>query len=171
MRSRRLILFHLVLVAVSLCSAQTSHVADALAKIAPILREKTAVPLRFPSSIPVLDNETALYAITRSVDQTAYWVVLGATPDCYGQHQCSYGFFVGTTRPVRDFVGDKRGSAVELRNGVNGSFYDTVCGAYCDESLIVWNEGRYNYIIGLKAEKKSTMVQVANSAIESARRM
>jgi hypothetical protein len=82
------------------CSAQSSHLIEVLAEVAPTLRDTTSVPLRFPSHIPGLDKETQLYAITRSVDVTGYEVVLGATPDCQGQHVCSYGFLVGTTRSV-----------------------------------------------------------------------
>ena len=169
-RSRDLIPLFLVFVAVLLCSAQTSRLVEVLAEIAPSLRDQTPVPLRFPSHIPDLDKEPELYATTRSVDQTGYDVVLGAMPDCQGQHVCSYGFLVGTTRPVSDFVSDRVGIAVPLRKGISGTFYDTVCGAYCDESLIVWSEGNYHYIIGLKAEKKSNMVVVANSAIGRAMR-
>jgi hypothetical protein len=158
------------IVAVVLCSAQLSHLIEVLAEVAPTLRDTTSVPLRFPSHIPILDKETELYAITRSVDGTGYEVVLGATPDCRGQHACSYGFLIGTTRPISSIVSDRRGSAVALFRGINASFYDTVCGGYCNESLIVWSEGKYHYIIGLKAEKKSNMILVANSAIEGARR-
>jgi len=103
------------------------------------------------------------------VDQTGYEVVLGATPDCQGQHVCSYGFLLGTTGPVSDFVSDRKGIAVTLHNGIRGTFYDMLCGAYCGESLIAWNEGRYHYIIGLKAEKKANLILVANSAIDGAK--
>ena len=158
----------LLLLATIPCWSQTSHLSDLLAKLTLTLRNKTAVPLRLPTHIPNLDNERELYAILISSDTIGYEVVLGATPDCEGQHVCSYGFLLGTKRPVSDFVDSERnGVPVSLHKGIKGVFYDTVCGAYCSESLLVWREGEYNYIVGLKAERESTLITAVNSAIDS----
>lgn len=136
-----------------------------------VLRQKTSVPIRIPTEVPGLDAENNLYATVKSADETGYTVALGATPDCGGQHVCSYGTLIGTTRPFNEIddygFTDRHRTRVMLRNGINGYFYDSVCGAYCSDSLIVWTEGKYRYIIGLKAERRSNMIKVANSAIRA----
>ena len=148
-----------------------SHVMKVFSNAVAVIREKTAVPIRIPTEVPGLDAETDLYAIVGSANETGYTVVLGATPDCEGQHVCSYGTLIGTTLPlikIDDYgFTDRRRTRVRLRNGISGYFYDTVCGAYCSDSWVVWTEGKYRYIIGLKAEKQSNMIKVANSAIRA----
>ncbi len=148
-----------------------SHLMKVFSGAVPMLRQKTSVPIRIPTQVPGLDAEDDLYAIVKSADETGYTVVLGATPDCEGQHVCSYGTLIGTTRPFNtiDDYGfkDRRRTRVRLRNGISGYFYDTVCEAYCSDSLVVWTEGKYRYIIGLKAERQSNMIKVANSAIRA----
>ena len=138
---------------------------------ATVLRQKTSVPIRIPTEIPSLDSEDDVYAIVKSADETGYAVVLGAIPDCEGQHVCSYGTLIGTTRPFKEIddyeFADRRSKRVVLWNGIRGDYYGSVCAAYCDDSLIVWTEGKYRYIIGLKAEKQSNMIKVANSAIRA----
>ena len=148
-----------------------SHLIKVFSEAVTALRQKTSVPIRFPTEIPGLDAENNLYSIVKSADGTGYAVVLGATPDCEGQHVCSYGTLIGTTRPFNEiddygFTG-RRKKRVTLWNGIRGYFYNSVCGAYCDDSLIVWTEGKHRYIIGLKAEKQSNMIKVANSAIRA----
>lgn len=148
-----------------------SHLMKVFSEAATVLRQKTSVPIRIPTEIPSLDAENDLYAIVKSADGTGYAVILGATPDCEGEHVCSFGTLIGTTRPLNEIedyeVTDRRRKQVVLWNGIRGYYYDSVCGAYCNDSLIVWTEGKYRYIIGLKAEKQSNMIKVANSAIRA----
>ena len=54
---------------------------------------------------------------------------------------------------------------VELSGGIKGQFIDAVCYAYCTESYLRWGKGRFYYAIGMKAERKETLMKVANSAI------
>jgi hypothetical protein len=148
-----------------------SHLIKVFSEAVTVLRQRTSVPVRIPTEIPGLDAENDLYAIVKSAYRTGYAVVLGASPDCEGQHVCSYGTLIGTTRPLNEiddykFTGRRR-KRVILWNGISGYFYDSVCGAYCSDSLIVWTEGKYRYIIGLKAERQSNMIKVANSAIRA----
>lgn len=116
-----------------------------------------------------LEDETELYAIIKSADKARYIVVLGATPDCYGEHACSYGTFIGTSQPfdqVDDYsLRDMRGTPVTLTRGIRGTFYQSECGAYCSDALITWSEGNFHYVIGIKAEKKPDLIRTANSAI------
>jgi len=164
----------LSLIALSPSFAQVSRLNQVFAQIAPVVHDKTSVPLRFPTQIRGLDEEKELFAITLSADASGYLVVLGATPECEGEHYCSYGALIGTKAPVKsiDFyaVKDRKGILVPLRHGIKGYFYEGPCGAYCSDSLIVWTEGSYHYIIGLRAGDKSELIKAANSALEARNR-
>lgn len=115
-----------------------------------------------------------VYAIVKSADDEGYVVILGATPDCEGQHQCSFGTLIGTTRPLEQIdeysLNDSRGEPVRLIRGLKGYFFASDCGSYCSDAKIVWTEGKYRYVIGLKAAEKREMVTAANSAIENGAR-
>ncbi len=164
----------------SFCPAQTTpttssdktSVPGAFLKAIPLLREKTAVPLRLPTHIPNLESETELYAIVTSADETGYAVVLGAIPDCQGQHVCSYGTFIGrrsssVATPGDYALPDKPGISVKLQHGLQGVFYPFSIGAYCSDSLITWVESSYRYLIYLKCGKQANAIKAANSAIQA----
>ena len=146
-----------------------SAISKAYAKALPVLHKKTSVPLRLPTQGLGLEGEQDLFAIVESADDTTYIVDLAATPDCYREHACSYGTFVGTSRPLHEIQGygfeDREGISVGLRHGLKGRYYKGLCGAYCSDSRIVWTEGRFHYIIGLKAATKRDIVRSANSSI------
>ena len=154
------------------CSGSQSSMNEAFAKAAITLRSKTPIPLRLPTCVLGLHSEEGPYAIVKSADESGYVVVLGATPDCQGQHACSYGTMIGTSRPLDRIdeydVTRRPRSAVRLRGGLKGYFYPPVCGVYCSDSFITWTEGTYHYMIGLKAETRPSLLASANSAIESA---
>ncbi len=146
-----------------------SRVAIALSKVIPELQQKTSVPLRLPTRIPALDNEQDLYAIVTAVEKDRYVVVLGATPDCEGQHVCTFGTAMGASRPLSELNEDDmngRWTAVRLTHGIKGRFRAFTCAAYCGESVVSWSEGKYHYAIGMKAEKKAVLISIANSAID-----
>jgi hypothetical protein len=138
-------------------------------KVLPVLSKKTSVPWRLPTQGLGLETEDDVFAIVKSADDTTYIVILAATPDCEGQHVCSYGTLIGTSCPLNEIdvygLTDRRGIPVHLRHGLKGLFYQSICGAYCSGSLVVWTEGKYHYIIGLKAGNKRDMIVSANSAI------
>lgn len=178
MNNFRIVVCWFVALATVICVAQTTpnpssrqaHLRNVLAKAALSVKQTATVPPRIPAYIPGLESEQNLYAIITFVDRDSYTVVLGATPDCEGQQVCSYATFIGTTRRLTEIdeygLDRRRASLVKLKNGLIGYFYKSVCDAYCSDSLIVWTEGRYHYIIGLKAERQSTLLNVANSAIQ-----
>jgi len=101
-----------------------------------------------------------------------YIVVLGATPNCEGQPACSYGALIGTARPLKDLnfysISEQKAALVSLHHNVKGSFYAPRCGAYCSDSVVVWAEGKFRYIIGLKAGSQRDVIRAANSAIDAA---
>src|SRR5690349_13092891 len=82
------------------CSGSQSAVSNAFAKAIVTLRAKTPVPPRLPTCVPGLGSGDDAYAIVKSADENGYVVVLGATPDCQGQHVCSYGTMIGTLHPL-----------------------------------------------------------------------
>jgi len=161
------------LLACFMCAAQISPSDQVFSKLVPALLHKTSVPLRLPTHIPGLEKGN-FHAIVNSADETRYIIVLGATLDCEGQHVCSYGALIGTAHPLKDLdfygVSKRKASSVRLHHGINGDFYDTICAAYCSDSLIVWTEGKYHYIVGLKAGSKPNVIRTANSAIDAADR-
>lgn len=160
-----------LLFASATCSAQISSPDQTLSKIVPALLRHTSIPLRLPTYLPSFDIGD-FHAIIKSADETAYIIILGATADCGGQHVCSYGALIGTARPLNDLdfyaISDRKPVFVPLHRHINGYFYPPVCKACCSDSLIAWTEGKYHYIIGLKAEGKPDMIRAANSAIDAA---
>jgi hypothetical protein len=150
------------------CMGTLSPISSAYTKAIAVLRSKTPVPLRLPTCVWGVKKP---YAIVKSAARDGYVLVLGANPECQGQHVCSYGTVIGTSRPLDQIdeydLTRRPRTQVKLRNGLTGYFYASVCGAYCSDSFIAWTEGRYHYIIGLKAEKKSNLVASVNSAIEA----
>ena len=150
-------------------SKPISQVARVFSQAAATLSQRTSVPLRFPSFMRGLEAETELYVVVQSADRTGYVVVLGATPDCQGQHVCSYGTFIGTSQELDQIheysFRDQSGTRVTLAHGIKGTFYETQCAAYCSDSKVVWSEGNYHYIIGIKGERKADLVRTINSAI------
>ena len=127
------------------CSSSLSPMGKAFAQAVPVLRSKSSVPLRLPTCLWGLDVGGEFYAIVKSVDKSGYVVVLGATADCEGQHACSFGTMIGTSRPLNQIdeydVTRRPRTPVKLRHGLTGYFYAPVCGAYCSDSFITWTEG------------------------------
>lgn len=116
-----------------------------------------------------LEEETELHAVIKSSDRSGYVVILGATSDCQGQHACSYGTFIGTSRSLDQIdeysLQGRKGMHVALAHGIQGTFYEAECAAYCNDSLMVWSEGDFHYIIGIKGERESDLVRTVDSAI------
>ena len=145
-------------------------------KLEPALRKATTVPLRLPAFLPSMDDKHPIFTNLGSVDSSHYEIYLGWLPDCEGRNVCSYGsLYGGVSRflspqeeAARDDDEDRAKlmvQPVELSGGITGQFVDAVCYAYCTESYIRWREGRFYYAIGMKAERKETLMKVANSAI------
>lgn len=153
------------------CLGSLSPITKVYAKALIVLRSKTTVPLRLPTCILGLESKDEVYAVVKSANEDEYVLILGATPDCKGQHVCSYGTVIGTSRPLDQIdeydVKRRPRTLVKLRNGSTGYFYASLCGAYCSDSFIAWTEGMYHYIIGLKAETESNLVASVNSAIQA----
>ena len=148
-----------------------SALRDGLSDTVATLRGRTSIPVPIPKRVPALEAADTVYPIIRSADEIEYVLVLGATSDCEGQHACSYGTFMGTTRPTQRIaeydLADRKKKSVMLRHGFRADFYESICAAYCGDSVIFWNEGKYGYLISLKGGKASELIAAANSAIET----
>lgn len=145
---------------------EQAELARRLRKTLPQLRAKTPVPPRLISYFPRLVKADDLYVNVLSSDSTGYEIVLGFTPDCEGQNVCGYGRLIGTTRPFSKIeeIEGRRWVPVTLAGRIKARYYDTRCAAYCSYSVIAWSEGKWHYLVELKAERKSLVIRAANSA-------
>jgi len=149
-------------------------------EILPTLQKKTRVPLRLPAYLPYdetkpkskqkndedAQGEDLTASIVR-VDEQNYSIQLAFGKDCTGAHVCRDGGITGST-VFQDEHPDRRKVPVRLHRGIRGSFVDSECGAYCDESVLYWSEHGYHYSISGKAASKKELIRLANSAIDAA---
>ena len=145
------------------------RLATVYSDLLPSLRRTTSVPLRLPTRVSGLGAQDDVHAVLKSADDTGYVISLTAAPDCEGQHVCSYGTAIGTSRSLDTVVeysfSSRRGIIARLHHGIKARLYEPVCGSYCSDWLVVWTEGKYHYIIGLKAGSKRALILAANSAM------
>jgi hypothetical protein len=134
-------------------------------KVEAVLRKKTKVPLRLPTFNPYGNG---LFAIAQSVDANSYKVQLAWTDDCLGGNVCHVGYVMGSTQPLPE--AKRRRVPVVLDGGLKGYFIDFTCGAHCDDAAIYWTEAGYHYSIMSKAETKTVLIRMANSALGASRR-
>lgn len=147
------------------------------------LKAKTRIPLKLPTFIP--QENYPLYITVNTVTPDQYELTIGTDKDCSGGNYCRYGTISGqrvtaSTPSVEDeyaFLNDpsyqpsvrskEKMGKVALDNGVEGYFIPYVCGANCDDSKVIWEQGGYRYLVGIKSGDKKTVVGIANSAISS----
>jgi len=155
-------------------AAQPSIRTDEQAKLAqklrdylPQLKEKSSIPPRLITYFPRLVKADDLYVNVISADSTHYEIVLAFDPECLGQNVCGYGILVGTTLPFNEIpdIKDQKWDPVTLAGGIKARYYDTQCYAYCSYSMVAWSEGKWRYLVELKAERKSLVIRAANSAL------
>lgn len=143
-----------------------------------VLRQKTRVPLRLPVFVPYSEqdgdksvkndeDQDNLYAILYGADAESYGIQLAFGKDCEGGNACHVGELGGSTE-FHDDYSDLPKIPVTLHGGIRGYFIDATCGAHCDDSVIYWSENGYYYSVALKAGSKEMLLQMANSAIETA---
>jgi hypothetical protein len=153
--------------------------------------ERTAVPLRLPSYIPIDGQrqpnpqlpQLQVYAVLDKIQfDQGYQITLGYTPDCSGGNACRLGTLSGEIKPhqsikdtydfMRDpnFKGRRSQEAmapVSLSRGIQGWFIPWICGANCNDAKVVWEENIYRYSVGIKLGDRASLVKMANSAIEA----
>jgi len=133
--------------------------------IEPELRSKTGIPLRLPGFLPDVDAEHPIYATVESATQSGYEILLAVILPCTGGNNCLYGTVAASSSPF-ELENEAKPVPVKLTHGIEGQFIEFVCHAYCSQAFVRWHEGTYYYSIGIKAEKKQAMIEVANSSID-----
>lgn len=149
------------------------------------LQWRTQVPLLLPTKVPITPFYP--YVIPVTITPTQYLISLGTVPDCQAIAACEFGVIEGEkltreTLTVQESYsyatntkltsGDRRSSEkpgiVSLAKGTKGYFVPFVCfSRKCRDSKIMWEQGGYRYTIAIFKGKKQTLIDMANSAIES----
>ncbi|MBN3908601.1 MAG: hypothetical protein HWQ35_19280 [Nostoc sp. NMS1] len=131
--------------------------------ILPKLKQKTQIRILLPKFIPESDGENRIYAIIEAATQKNYEILLGFSPDCSGGTACRLGVISaeGVTRKTPRLTG----KAVSLAKGITGYFVDFACGANCSDATLTWRQQGVQYVVGLKAGDRTSLIKMANSAI------
>lgn len=131
--------------------------------ILPKLKQKTQIKILLPKFIPESDGENPIYAIIETASQKKYDILLGFSPDCSGGTACRLG--VLSAEAVTRKTPRLSGKAVSLAKGITGYFVDFSCGANCSDATLTWRQQGVQYTLGLKAGDRTSLVKMANSAI------
>ncbi|MBN3882624.1 MAG: hypothetical protein V7K64_18025 [Nostoc sp.] len=131
--------------------------------ILPKLKQKTQIKILLPKFIPESDGENPIYATIEAATPKKYDILLGFTPDCYGASACRLG--VVSAEAVTRKTPRLTGKPVSLAKGITGYFVDFTCGAGCSDATLTWRQQGVQYVFGLKAGDRTSLVKMANSAI------
>ena len=131
--------------------------------ILPKLKQKTQIRILLPKFIPESDGENPIYAIIEAATPKKYDILLDFTPDCYGASACHLG--VVSAEAVTHKTPRLSGKAVSLAKGITGYFVDFTCGAGCSDATLTWRQEGVQYVVGLKAGDRTSLIKMANSAI------
>jgi hypothetical protein len=132
--------------------------------ILPKLKQKTQIKILLPKFIPESDGENPIYAIIETATQKKYDILLGFSPDCTGGTACRLG--VVSAEAVTRKIPRLTGKRVSLVKGITGYFVDFSCGANCSDATLTWRQQGVQYVVGLKAGDRTSLVKMANSAIK-----
>ncbi|MBD2533926.1 hypothetical protein H6G97_32035 [Nostoc flagelliforme FACHB-838] len=131
--------------------------------ILPKLKQKTQIRILLPKFIPESDGENPIYATIEAATQKKYEILLGFSPDCNGAS--AYRLGVVTAEAVTRKTPRLTGKPVYLAKGITGYFVDFTCGAGCSDATLTWRQQGVQYVFGLKAGERTSLVKMANSAI------
>lgn len=131
--------------------------------ILPKLKQKTQIKILLPKFIPESDGENPIYAIIETASQKRYDILLGFSPDCGGGNACRLGGL--SAEAVTQKTPRLTGKPVSLAKGITGYFVDFSCGANCSDATLTWRQQGVQYTVGLKAGDRTSLVKMANSAI------
>jgi hypothetical protein len=159
--------------------------------IAAELQAVTQVPLRLPTRLPLTKEAPPLYATVTVRNRTEYEIILGLSADCGGGNACRWGTLSGqqltpnTPSIARQFADytdpsyqpwtnlppeiKKQFGPVKLTRGLSGFFVPATCGANCGDSMVLWEQNGFRYMVGIKVGKLKEVIDLANSAIENQR--
>ncbi|MBD2243544.1 hypothetical protein [Nostoc sp. FACHB-888] len=131
--------------------------------ILPKLKQKTQIKILLPKFIPESDGENPIYAIIEAATQKKYEILLGFSPDCNGASACRLG--VVSAESVTRQTPRMTGKRISLAKGITGYFVDFTCGAGCSDATLTWRQQGVQYVMGLKAGERTSLVKMASSAI------
>ncbi|MFN6486145.1 MULTISPECIES: hypothetical protein [unclassified Nostoc] len=131
--------------------------------ILPKLKQKSQIRILLPKFIPESDGENPIYATIETATPKEYDILLGFSPDCNGASACRLG--VVTAEAVTRKTPRLTGKPVSLAKGITGYFVDFTCGAGCSDATLTWRQQGVQYVVGLKAGDRTSLVKMANSAI------
>ncbi len=129
----------------------------------PKLKQKTQIKILLPKFIPESDGENPVYAIIEAATQKKYDILIGFSPDCTGGTACRLG--VVSAEAVTRNTPRLTGKPVSLVKGITGYFVDFTCGANCSDATLTWRQQGVQYVVGLKAGDRTSLIKMANSAI------
>lgn len=127
------------------------------------LKQKTQIKILLPKFIPESDGENPIYAIVEAATQKKYEILLGFSPDCNGGTACRLG--VLSAEAVTSKTPRLTGKPVSLAKGITGYFVDFTCGANCSDATLTWRQKGVQYVVGVKAGDRTSLIKMANSAI------
>ncbi|MEH2068716.1 MAG: hypothetical protein V7K47_11240 [Nostoc sp.] len=131
--------------------------------ILPKLKQKTQIKILLPKFIPESDGQNPIYAIIETASPKKYDILLGFSPDCNGGTACRLG--VLSAEAVTRKTPRLTGKPMSLAKGITGYFVDFSCGANCSDATLTWRQQGVQYTVGLKAGDRTSLVKMANSAI------
>ncbi|MEH2245043.1 hypothetical protein [Nostoc sp.] len=131
--------------------------------ILPKLKQKTQIKILLPKFIPESDGENPIYAIIEAATQKKYDILLGFSPNCNGGTACRLG--VLSAEAVTSKTPRLTGKPVSLAKGITGYFVDFTCGANCSDATLTWRQKGVQYVVGVKAGDRTSLIKMANSAI------
>jgi len=151
------------LIALQPTSAINSQPHPVFKSILPKLKQKSQIQLLLPKFIPESDGGIPIYAIIETVTANKYEILLGYSPDCNGGTACRLG--VVAAQAVTRKTPRLSGKPLSLAKGITGYFVDFSCGANCSDATLTWRHKGVQYTVGLKAGDRTSLVKMANSAI------
>ncbi|WP_026099970.1 hypothetical protein [Fortiea contorta] len=144
-------------------SRTNSNATTVFKPILPQLKQKAQIPIVLPKIIPIPQGENPLYAILENVAPKKYQILLGFSSDCNGGTACRFG--VITAEAVTNKTPRLTGKTVSLAKGITGYFVDSTCGANCSDATLTWRQKGVQYVMGIKAGDRASLIKMANSAI------
>ena len=131
----------------------------------------TQIPPMLPTSFMITD-EMVLYPTVMTMEPGMYEISLDYGEDCNYATACHFGVLAGSLTSGNElystpniYVEADRAVPVTLANRIEGYYIEGLCGASCSNSLIVWVQDFFQYIIGSKAASQAFLLDIVNSAI------
>ncbi|GAP99622.1 hypothetical protein [Leptolyngbya sp. NIES-2104] len=142
---------------------------------------RTKIPLRLPTQISL---KLPIHAVLWNASSQSYQIALTTRPDCRSNY-CRNGLIsaeklLSNTPSIKSeyaFLNDPAFRPIErspdpfgsisLASGIQGFFVPWVLGANYSDAKVIWEQSGYRYTVSLKKGDRQTLIDMANSAINS----